>query len=120
MRNPGRNCTVCLSHDKRVDARFVATATDGMQWYECGEHEPHDNVAGATRASLTPIDEWFASITPEAIEAEQARLRDKFDLIGEVYLLRRLLTNDERARVRAAATPEDAAEVLRQIGALAR
>jgi hypothetical protein len=69
MKNPGRNCTVCLSHDKRVDARFVATDTDGLQWYECGDHEAHDNVAGSTRVSLTDIDEWFATILPSLEES---------------------------------------------------
>lgn len=67
MQNPGRNCTVCLANNARVDARFVATAADGLQWYECGEHEADDNVARTLRVSLEPIDEWFARIpTPGA------------------------------------------------------
>lgn len=62
MKNPGRNCTVCLRHRTQVAARFVAKDAEGMEWYECGEHEPDDNVAGVVRVSLTPIDEWFARI----------------------------------------------------------
>lgn len=64
MENPGRSCTVCMSKNKRVEARFIATDELGVSWYECGDHEPHDNVANVQRVSLTPIDEWFAAIFP--------------------------------------------------------
>jgi len=67
MQNPGRNRHVCIASNLRVDARFVATDAEGLQWYECGEHEPTDNVAGVVRVHLEPIDEWFAKIpTPGA------------------------------------------------------
>lgn len=63
MQNPGRNCTGCMGLRRlTVEARFVATDAEGLQWYECGEHEPSDNVASVLRVSLTPIDEWFASL----------------------------------------------------------
>lgn len=54
-----RPCTVCLFHGKRVDATHVAGTSDGFEWFECGKHEPTDNVAEVTRAKLTPIADWF-------------------------------------------------------------
>ena len=52
------NCTTCLAKSKLVEARFVAGDADGLEWYECGQHKPDDNLAGVTRQSLTPIAEW--------------------------------------------------------------
>jgi hypothetical protein len=55
-----RSCTVCLARDRRTPARFVARDGTGLWWFECGEHEPHDNLADTTRMSLTRIEDWFA------------------------------------------------------------
>ena len=56
-----RSCTVCLARDRRVPATHVATdMPTGLQWYECGAHEPTDNVAETTRIRLEPIADWFA------------------------------------------------------------
>lgn len=57
-----RPCTVCRGlRGVHVAASHVARAADGLEWFECGAHEPTDNVAGVERARLTPIAEWFAS-----------------------------------------------------------
>ncbi len=57
-----RICTSC--QPKIVDALYVATGLKEilgypLQWFECGNHEPTDNLAGVTRVSLIPIDEWL-------------------------------------------------------------
>jgi hypothetical protein len=57
-----RICTSC--QPKTVPAKFVASAAEvipghPMQWFECGEHEPTDNLAGELRVSLEPIEDWF-------------------------------------------------------------
>lgn len=69
-----RTCTVCNGRGKTGrPAAFVASgplamfaglppsAGDGgrMQWFECGEHGPTDNLADVTREILEPIAEWF-------------------------------------------------------------
>lgn len=54
-----RNCSVCLAQNRRRPANYVARGVDGGEWFECGDHEPTDNVAETVRTSLTPIDEWF-------------------------------------------------------------
>ena len=55
-----RPCTVCLARDRRVEATHVAGTVDGFEWFECGQHEPTDNLASSARTSLTPIAQWFA------------------------------------------------------------
>lgn len=73
-----RPCTVCLANGTRIDATHVAGTADGFEWYECGYHEPLDNVAKVVRAKLTPIAEWFEANglpvpgAPPAPEAEPA------------------------------------------------
>jgi hypothetical protein len=59
MVNTARPCTVCLARRTRIDATHVAGTADGFEWFECGQHEPTDNVAQVVRAKLTPIAEWF-------------------------------------------------------------
>lgn len=62
MNERARPCTVCLGlRGLRVEASFVAGAADGLEWFECGAHEPTDNLASSARTSLTPIAQWFAS-----------------------------------------------------------
>lgn len=58
--NERRPCTVCIARAVRVDATHVAATASGGEWYECGEHEPTDNLSGERRVQLTPIAEWFA------------------------------------------------------------
>lgn len=62
-----RFCTVCLARDKKVLAKFVAQGPGGfaarlhtlvMEWYECGDHDPTDNVADVTRSVLVPLEDW--------------------------------------------------------------
>jgi hypothetical protein len=55
-----RPCTVCLARGERRPASFVAGSVDGLEWFECGQHEPTDNLASSARTSLTPIAQWFA------------------------------------------------------------
>lgn len=49
-----RNCTKCGK-----PAKYVASDDLGLQWFECGDHDPKDNWAGVMRMSLTSIDDWF-------------------------------------------------------------
>lgn len=58
-----RTCTVCNGRDERRPALFVASGPQDrigrLQWFECGRHEPSDNLAGVERESLEPIADWF-------------------------------------------------------------
>jgi len=56
------SCTACLAQSKRVAARLVATAADGLQWFECGAHEATDNVAGVVRVESEPLEAWRARL----------------------------------------------------------
>lgn len=51
---PERSCTKCGK-----PARYVAADELGLEWFECGDHGPLDNLAEVERVSLTPIDDWF-------------------------------------------------------------
>jgi hypothetical protein len=42
-----------------VEAVHVATDAEGLQWLECADHEPTDNIAETKRADLMPIEQWF-------------------------------------------------------------
>ncbi len=53
-------CLMCQRREKRVTANTVATAADGVQWFECGAHEPTDNIAGTTRVHSESIETWRA------------------------------------------------------------
>jgi hypothetical protein len=55
-----RLCTVCLGRDRRVPATQIAAGADGLQWFECDDHGPEDNLAEQCRVSLEPIAAWFA------------------------------------------------------------
>lgn len=58
---PARWCTSCAARDgKTSEAKFVAAAADGIEWYECGNHPPTDNAIQRLRVKLTPIDVWRA------------------------------------------------------------
>lgn len=57
-----RNCTRCGK-----PARFVASGPEDiprhpLQWFECGDHDATDNLAGVVRQKLEPLDEWLARI----------------------------------------------------------
>ena len=57
-----RACTVRAFDGRLVEARFVATATDGMQWFECDGHGPEEHanlcsLTGANRVDLEPLAE---------------------------------------------------------------
>jgi len=54
-------CLMCQSRAERVDAGMVATAADGLQWFECNEHDATDNIAGVTRTKLETIAAWRAA-----------------------------------------------------------
>lgn len=86
----GRPCTVCLGlRGLRVAASHVARAADGLEWFECGQHEPTENVARVLRVRLTPIAEWFASMgLPMPTEAE-AELDAGADAVSLASLLER-------------------------------
>lgn len=56
-----RTCTVCNARGELGrTATHVARTVDGMEWYECGKHEPTDNLSESARVALEPIGEWFA------------------------------------------------------------
>lgn len=54
-----RSCTVCLARDRRRPATHVARDAGGLEWFECGSHDPTDNVAETVRVALEPIATWF-------------------------------------------------------------
>lgn len=43
-------------------AEYLATDAEGLQWFECGRHEPRENIGETTRVSLVPLHEWLAEI----------------------------------------------------------
>jgi hypothetical protein len=55
-----RACSNCLAKGKAVAAEYVATDAQGLQWFECGKHEPRDNLASTERTARQPIREWYA------------------------------------------------------------
>jgi hypothetical protein len=56
-----RTCLQCLTARKqRVVSTMVATDADGLQWFECEDHEPTDNLAATTRIHREPIADWLA------------------------------------------------------------
>lgn len=54
-------CTICglANPSPRVSATAVATAADGMQWFECDLHGPTDHPCGFARVASTPLSEWL-------------------------------------------------------------
>lgn len=58
---PTRHCTQCLAHVTKRDAKFVATDSGGLEWFDCGEH-PLTNRS--SHVQLTPIDQWFRDRVP--------------------------------------------------------
>lgn len=54
-----RACTVCLARKVRRPATHVARDPSGLEWFECGRHDPTDNVAETVRVALEPIGAWF-------------------------------------------------------------
>jgi hypothetical protein len=52
-----RACTVCMAAGVRKAATHVATAQDGLQWFECGEHGPNDHFF--PRVSLDSLQKLF-------------------------------------------------------------
>lgn len=58
-----RRCNTCAMNGKPpVEATFVAQDATGLQWFECDDHGPMDNVGEVERVSRTPIREWFGAI----------------------------------------------------------
>jgi len=65
-----RACTTCQARGLRKEAKFVASDVNDLLWFECDEHEAHDNVAGVERVRLEPIEVFFerAGIPIDALE----------------------------------------------------
>lgn len=58
---PPRWCTSCAYADGSTsEAKFVAAAADGSEWFECGNHPPTDNALAVLRVKLTPLEVWRA------------------------------------------------------------
>ena len=55
-----RACTTCQARGLQKTAKFVAADSFELLWFECDEHEAHDNVAGVERVRLEPIEVFFA------------------------------------------------------------
>jgi hypothetical protein len=56
-----RWCGACLArYSIRRPATHVARDASGLEWFECGKHDPADNLAEVERVVLEPIAEWFA------------------------------------------------------------
>lgn len=56
------NCTTCLGRGVRRVATHVAADPRGLEWYECDEHEPTDNIAGTVRTGRVAIADWFRRV----------------------------------------------------------
>lgn len=54
-----RFCTGCLGRGIRRPATHIAGDASGLQWFECGEHAPSDNLAETERVTLEPLEAWF-------------------------------------------------------------
>lgn len=56
-------CRICLMCHCRKHARVLATlvsrSVDGLEWFECANHGPTENIAGAIRVSSEPIQHWI-------------------------------------------------------------
>jgi hypothetical protein len=65
-----RACTTCQARGLRKEAKFVASDVNDLLWFECDEHEAHDNIAEVERVSLEPIGEFFtrAGIPIDALD----------------------------------------------------
>jgi hypothetical protein len=49
---------MCQTRGKKREADRVATTADGLQWFECRDHDPTDNIGGNTRMMSEPIEAW--------------------------------------------------------------
>ena len=55
-----RTCLQCLfTRNVRIPSTHIASDAEGLQWFECSNHEPTDNVAGVTRVQLQPLNDWL-------------------------------------------------------------
>jgi hypothetical protein len=55
-----RLCLQCFyTAGKRLPSTHIAAASNGMQWFECPNHEPTDNPGGFTRITLQPLNDWL-------------------------------------------------------------
>lgn len=59
-----RLCTVCLcTRGLKRHAEFVATEPGGAQWFECGNHEPHEQgeilERDTSQRTLMPLETWL-------------------------------------------------------------
>ncbi len=66
MKPPERFCTICNAKGQQVVATHVAASATGLEWYECGAHEPGDHDAefgfGEQRVGLVLLVDWFRRI----------------------------------------------------------
>jgi hypothetical protein len=65
-----RACTTCQARGIQTRAKFVAADNTELLWFECGEHEAHDNISGVERVRLEAIETFFirAGIPIDALE----------------------------------------------------
>jgi hypothetical protein len=55
-----RWCNACRArHSLKKPALFVARDAEGLEWFECSDHDPTDNLAETVRVVLEPIADWF-------------------------------------------------------------
>lgn len=59
---PERKCGRCGK-----PAVYVAADGTGLEWFECGEHDKRDNIAGVLRTSLITLELWWAQARTTAI-----------------------------------------------------
>ena len=76
--NEPRSCTVCLARDVRRPATHVASDAEGLEWYECGRHDPTDTVTETVRVALEPIGNWLARPRDAVASHATDILRDAF------------------------------------------
>jgi hypothetical protein len=51
-------CTGCMGNGLRVKATLIVGDRDGIQWFECGNHDPFDNLAETERITSEDLGKW--------------------------------------------------------------
>lgn len=55
-----RKCSTCLARGITREALYMAMDPEGLAWFECGDHDERDNIAGVRRVVRKPIAQAFA------------------------------------------------------------
>ena len=55
-------CNSCMGKGLKVRATLVVGDRHGLQWFECGNHAPFDNLAETERVTSKDLGKWKESI----------------------------------------------------------